>query len=330
MSEKPLDYFDLGISLGFSSNIDEHLDVVFVDIPDNNYVVKLGKQDSSEYVKNNCVTIVPGTHGYKLNYSYSQCLSALSDLKNKDNGTISRFVIGFVSSNAQVLSDSKENTIVLTSTFPEVIEIINDHVVKPSYLFLDNSGVSKVYYYDNEAALDLLNCHMIHYRNSGLLDYSIDNIRRRLTNGYEGEYLSYKTIRYVRLHEDAAHPSKSRASDTGYDLTLIREVKTVGDVTFYGTGIAVSPPTGYYFDLVPRSSLSKQGYMLANSVGIIDSTYRGEIIVALRKFGGFPDLALPARAVQIVPRKLHHFDTAEEESLDDTIRNFGGFGSTGS
>ena len=137
-------------------------------------------------------------------------------------------------------------------------------------------------------------------------------------------------IKVVKTDINAKGLSKSRVSDSGYDLTLIKVHKKINDiVTIYDTGIQVSPPYGYYFDLVARSSLIKTGYFLFNCVGIIDRGYTGNILVPLAKLDNKADnLELPAKVVQLIPRPIIHFDVIEVESLNDTSRNIGGFGST--
>jgi dUTP pyrophosphatase len=137
---------------------------------------------------------------------------------------------------------------------------------------------------------------------------------------------------YVRTDPEAKPPQKQRASDSGYDLTLIKRIKTHGNVEFYDTCIKLEPVFGYYFDLVGRSSISKSGYMLANNIGIIDRTYQGTVIVPLVKIdNNQPDLELPARLVQIIPRQIQHLEPIEitEEQLMSSERQTGGFGSTG-
>jgi|GEM_PF-3634214 len=140
---------------------------------------------------------------------------------------------------------------------------------------------------------------------------------------------SENSFKFSKARPDAVAPFKARASDSGYDLTLLEKVKTVGDVDFYDTGIKISPAYGYYFDVVPRSSLSKTGYMLANSVGIIDRTYTGNVLVPLRKVDKeAKDIELPIRLVQIIPRKIIHIDFEEVTDVGTTQRGEGGFGST--
>lgn len=124
-------------------------------------------------------------------------------------------------------------------------------------------------------------------------------------------------------------PTRARPSDSGFDLSLVAIRNTFGNVILYGTGVTVQPPSGFYFDLVPRSSMIKQGYMLANSVGIIDQSYTGEIMVPLIKVDpDAPDPILPCRMVQLIPRKWYGFIPEQVDSLDITERASGGFGST--
>jgi len=137
------------------------------------------------------------------------------------------------------------------------------------------------------------------------------------------------SFRFRKILENAVVPSKAHPEDSGFDLVLVSKLKEENGVAFYDTGIAVAPPEGYYFEVYGRSSISKSGYMLANNVGIIDSTYRGSIRVALIKVNPLaPELVLPCRLVQMIPRQFVHLDPVEVESLDDTVRGEGGFGSS--
>lgn len=133
------------------------------------------------------------------------------------------------------------------------------------------------------------------------------------------------------LDERAVLPRKAHPSDAGFDVTVIGIEREMGPVTLYKTGIAVKPPAGMYFELVPRSSISKTGYMLANSIGIIDPEYRGEILVPLRKVNNHaPVLELPQRIAQLLPRTSPPVRFKTVDALDDTARGSGGFGSTDS
>ena len=137
------------------------------------------------------------------------------------------------------------------------------------------------------------------------------------------------SFKFTKVNPNAVAPNKTHASDSGYDLVLIDHLKTEMGVSWYDTGIAVQPPDGYYFELYGRSSIAKSGHMLANNVGIIDSSYRGTIQVAIVKINpSAPDLTLPCRIVQIIPRSCIHLAPEEADSLGDTDRGKGGFGST--
>jgi deoxyuridine 5'-triphosphate nucleotidohydrolase len=139
------------------------------------------------------------------------------------------------------------------------------------------------------------------------------------------------TFNWCKSREDAVAPSKERISDSGYDLTIIDVVKKFHNkTTLYTTGIKVQPSFGWYLDVVPRSSIIKSGYMLANNVGIIDRAYTGEIMIALIKVDeSAPDLELPCRIAQMIPRRIAHVELVQVDDIEKTTRNEGGFGSTG-
>lgn len=131
---------------------------------------------------------------------------------------------------------------------------------------------------------------------------------------------------------EAIMPQKTNESDVGYDLTIIKKAKSwLQNVTLYDTGINIAVDVGYYAEIVPRSSLSKSGYMLANSVGIIDNTYRGNLFIALMKVDPTaPDIELPFRCCQLIFRKQLFVEMLETQTNhESTSRDTGGFGSTG-
>ena len=147
--------------------------------------------------------------------------------------------------------------------------------------------------------------------------------------------MSKRLLLFKKTEHNAVIPTKAHPSDTGYDVTLIRVSKDMSipgseqKIIMYDTGIAVCPPDGYYTEVVPRSSLTKTGYMLANSVGIIDSSYRGSIKVVVSGDNSLDDLTLPFKGFQLILRKLEEADVVEVDDLDATVRGDGGFGSSG-
>ena len=142
--------------------------------------------------------------------------------------------------------------------------------------------------------------------------------------------INEKCIKVVVDDEKGVFPTKAHQSDIGYDLTAIGIFKKVSSrITMFETGIRVSPPTGYYLEILPRSSLSKTGYMLANSVGTIDPDYTGTLKIALIKVDeSIPDLELPFTKCQLVLRKAEYSEMVQVDTLDQTVRGDGGFGSS--
>ena len=150
--------------------------------------------------------------------------------------------------------------------------------------------------------------------------------------------ITQEIFKWAKMDPAGVAPYKKRISDSGYDLTIIKKVETIdgvkidetiGAIEIYDTGIKVQPCSGWSFDLVARSSLWKQGRLLVNGIGIIDSQFRGSVTPVMWKFdSNAGDLQLPARLVQLVPRLFVHCDFVEAE-LDETERNTQGFGSSG-
>lgn len=145
------------------------------------------------------------------------------------------------------------------------------------------------------------------------------------------EFDRLPTVKFRMVDEKAVRPEQFRVSDVGFDLSIISKVRDLGPaMALYDTGIQVTPPHGFYMEVIPRSSISKSGYMMLNSVGIIDPAYTGSILVALIKVDPTkPDIAFPTRCAQLVMRRLYHFELSQVDNLAKTQRADGGFGSTG-
>jgi len=157
-------------------------------------------------------------------------------------------------------------------------------------------------------------------------------------NGRSNGSVSIPIIKVLKVDDNAVMPTKARYSDAGYDLTIIREHKRLTpDTTLYDTGIQLEIPNGYYVEIVPRSSISRSGYILANSVGIIDQGYRGNLYIALTKINdsssGSPDLlsdlTLPWRCCQMIVRKQVYSRLVAVKEVEKSCRGAGAFGSTG-
>ena len=124
-------------------------------------------------------------------------------------------------------------------------------------------------------------------------------------------------VNYSLLRADAHAPERQTAESASFDMTLVertdgRHEDATGDVNVYSTGVTISPPPGYYCEIVIRPSLVEQGYMLATGTVIVDSSYRGEIKIPLYKYKDTRDLDLPCRAVQLIVKKSHRAYVAKD------------------
>ena len=142
------------------------------------------------------------------------------------------------------------------------------------------------------------------------------------------------SIRVKLLREGAVLPTYGSAEAAGADLyACLTEDMTIrpGETAFVPTGIALEVPRGCAGLIYARSGLAcKRGLAPANKVGVVDSDYRGEILVALHNHGTQPQtIGNGERIAQflITPVLTPAYELAEE--LSDTARNAGGFGSTG-
>ena len=133
-------------------------------------------------------------------------------------------------------------------------------------------------------------------------------------------------INIKKLDEKAVIPFYAHpGTDAGMDLTAIR-VARQDKVMTYHTGIAIEIPPGYVGLLFPRSSVYKINHSLANSVGVIDSGYRGELM--FKYYKNSQEYAVGDRVGQIIIIPYPQVEFNEVEELDNSERGEGGFGST--
>ena len=142
------------------------------------------------------------------------------------------------------------------------------------------------------------------------------------------------TMNIKKLNERAVTPTYGSAYSAGADLYACEggDVTVApGETRLIHTGIAMEIPEGLVGLVYARSGLaSKRGLAPANKVGVIDSDYRGEIMVALHNHGNLPQtVADGERIAQIVFTPYMSADFQVVDELSDTVRGEGGFGSTG-
>lgn len=143
-----------------------------------------------------------------------------------------------------------------------------------------------------------------------------------------------KLIKYTKLNEYAQEPTRGSAAAAGYDLyAAIKDpVKIPAHSTVkIGTGLAFALPNNTFVAIFARSGLAtKEGLRPANCVGVCDSDYRGEYIVALHNDTDSEKFINPGeRIAQMVLMPYIPMMFEEVKSLDETERGEGGFGSTG-
>ena len=137
-------------------------------------------------------------------------------------------------------------------------------------------------------------------------------------------------INIKRLTKNAIIPKYHREGDAGMDLVaLSTSVDEHGNRVYY-TGLSVEIPEGYVGLLFPRSSISKYDLHQANSVGVIDSGYRGEIVVKFKSTSQFPVVYnIGDRVAQLIIIPHPKVTFVEAEELGNSQRGSGSFGSTG-
>jgi len=134
------------------------------------------------------------------------------------------------------------------------------------------------------------------------------------------------------LNKDAVIPEYAHVGDSGVDLRTLKDFTlNPGDVMLVPTGIAVQFPQGYEAQIRPRSGLAtKRKLTVINAPGTVDSTYRGEIKVALINLGDcVQGIAKGERIAQIVFAPVVHAEFELVTEFEETSRGEGGFGSTG-
>lgn len=147
--------------------------------------------------------------------------------------------------------------------------------------------------------------------------------------------MSKPTVRVKKLNERAILPKYGSLCAAGADLYACLESDSLtiqpGETAFVKTGLCLEVPTGYAGLIYARSSVAcKRGLAPANKVGVIDSDYRGEIMVALHNHATTAQqIENGERVAQLVITPYLTVDFIEAEELDDTERGAGGFGSTG-
>lgn len=138
----------------------------------------------------------------------------------------------------------------------------------------------------------------------------------------------------IKCNDARLVPTRAHPTDAGADLkSNITIVLHPGEQYMFDTGVAIKIPINHVGMIFNRSSQGKLGVQIPNSVGIIDSDYRGNLKVILRNTGALPYevIAFETKIAQlvIVPISIPEFVYGDYANWNDTARGTGGFGSTG-
>lgn len=141
-------------------------------------------------------------------------------------------------------------------------------------------------------------------------------------------------IKIKKLNENAKLPEHGSIAAAGYDVfACIDEIITLRphETAKISTGLSVELPDGYWMGVFARSGLAtKEGLRPSNCTGVIDSDYRGEVIVALHNDSETTRIITPGEKIaQLIVLPFVYWNLKEVNELSDTQRGTGGFGSTG-
>ncbi len=140
------------------------------------------------------------------------------------------------------------------------------------------------------------------------------------------------TVKFIKLNDDAQAPKRAHEDDACFDLysceDYLLKAHAYGAV---GTGISIALPKGTEGQVRPRSGLAaKNGVTVLNAPGTVDAGYRGEVKVILINHGGADfQITKGMRIAQLTVKPVFDTEFVEAESLDETERGEGGFGSSG-
>jgi len=368
--DTPLKAYILGL-VAFNSNTDN--DTLNVSIKLNNvkehdnnnksisygYYKDLKSEDRKNYPYFNNIDVLIEHLKELGNVKYTEngCINGIVDLTIKSQ-KIKDDIARHLDIKDNIDKDLKDCDLseIITMWYNEDVNICNQfvkaYIEKYASIICDSINIT---FYNEKSADSLIKLYEIPYNrmqgiNNVVIQYNsvnmIDLLGMLYSNcdcPYYNNYIytynnrdgnSIPSIKVFKECDEAVIPSKARYSDAGYDLTIIKEYKRLTSNTIiYDTGIKLEIPNGYYVEIVPRSSISKSGYILANNVGIIDQGYRGNLYIALAKINDeMPDLTLPYKCCQMIVKKQVYSKLVycgSGSAIGNSSRGTGAFGSTG-
>jgi deoxyuridine 5'-triphosphate nucleotidohydrolase len=136
-------------------------------------------------------------------------------------------------------------------------------------------------------------------------------------------------LKVKKILEQALPPTKHNPNDAAFDLYAVEDMQIpVNKTDIVHTGISIEIPTGYFGKIESRSSLAKRGIFC--TAGVIDSGYRGEIMIVINNLSQDKySIKQGDRIAQMIIHRIQNFEIIESDILDEKLDRGGGFGSSG-
>jgi dUTPase len=278
---------------------------------------------------------------YGQNYSLSCTKLDIIEISKLDNKLFIDFFRGYIELNSKITLPNDNNNLITKNNLPNFIIFFRksdkslidifinylNNIVNIKYsIYIQNIYYNKIKYnyqliFDSYHVLNLLS--KLYYPNIDInnIDEYLYNIYMTLSNykyinyDSENDILNYTLpkCKIKLIDKSAIMPIKSNASNIGYDITIIKRYKTItNNIIIYDTGIQLIPNFGYYYEIIPKFNLISTGYILTNSIGIIDNIDLDKnktLLVALTKIDkDMPDITLPFRCCQLLLKEHLHFE----------------------
>lgn len=214
---------------------------------------------------------------------------------------------------------------------------MSNNQLKPSFgrQILTQRKLQKIRATDLAKELDIARSHLYAIESGEIQSPAAELVHRicRRLNIPQLYALNTNELRFKQLLRDAQLPTRAHDIDSGIDIyaaTIIRNTRTE---LWFGTGIAVEIPIGFSGLIFPRSSISKIPLTLANSVGVIDPGYRGEIQIRFNRLEFIgknnDDYRIGNRVAQMIIVQVPNFIPVWADELEDSERRADGWGSSG-
>jgi deoxyuridine 5'-triphosphate nucleotidohydrolase len=311
---------DLNTTYFNTIDTDEKAYILGLVCKNNNYVMGLSyRTDIKAILSNVCCNIDSNIIYINDDKILKSIETAIQNFNNFSDECKKGFIRGLYEINYESLIISHDNV-------KNIFDDIKNFILKDiKYEIIKNDNGEDVINFINKYNKNKF-LNIIYYSNNNITLLN-SYYKNKVSNNY-----TKPLIKVYKTDKDAIIPSKAFEEDAGYDLTIIKKIKDFNSKTsLYDTGIKIEIDEGYYTEIVPRSSISKFGYILANNIGIIDNHYRGNLMIALTKIADdAPEIVFPFKCCQLIVRKQIFSTLIEitDDNLSSTLRNDGGFGST--